>query len=126
MVSVVKASDVTKEQNQLDLALKRLKAHDFSNAIKQFKAIIAAGADQQIVADASYYLAVSYVANKQYKSAMVVAKKFVAENSQHEKSPDALRIIYISQTQLGMANDAAITAKLLVKKYPNSTAAKKL
>lgn len=119
-------AELTQEQNQLSMALKRLKAHDFNSAIKQFKNIIATARDVQTIAAANYYLAVSYVANKQYKSAIAIAKRFVAENPSNPNTPDALRIMYISQTQLGMDKAAAETADLLKKTYPDSDAAKKI
>lgn len=116
----------SRDRSQLNIALKRLKARDFNNAIRQFKTIIATSKDAQIVAGANYYLAVSYVANKQYKNAITVSKKFVTENPNSANASDALRIMYISQTQLGMNQDATNTADTLIKTYPNSDAAKKL
>jgi TolA-binding protein len=114
------------DKDKLDAALKRLKAHDFNNAIKQFKSIIDTSKDVQVSSTASYYLAVAYVANKQYKNAIAVARKFVTANPDNSNAPDALRIVYISQTELGMTKAAANTANSLLKTYPNSDAAKKL
>lgn len=125
-VDTTSNKDSSYDRNQLNLALKKLKSRDFNNAIKQFKSIIISSKDTQIVSHASYYLAVSYVANKQYKNAMTVSKKFVADYPDSANAPDALRILYISQTQLGMSQAAADTAATLTKNYPNSDAAKKL
>ena len=113
-------------QSQLNMALKRLKAHDFDNAIKQFRAIITKTKDHQIMSKANYYLAVAYVATKQYKNAIIIARKVVVSNPDDVNAPDAMRIIYISQTNLGLTKSANITANTLIRKYPNSDAAKKI
>ena len=124
-ISSSKTSTV-RDRKLLNLALKKLKAHDFNSAIKQLKAIIVNSKDQQILVKANYYLAVSYVANKQYKSAIAISKKFVDANPDDIHAPDALKIIYISQTELGMNKSASATVKSLTKKYPDSDAAKNL
>ena len=60
---------------------------------------------------ARYFLSVAYVANSQYKEAINEANKFIATNSNNKYVPDAMRVVYISQTQLGNTTAANATAK---------------
>lgn len=125
-VSSTNSENTNDDSNELKAALDSIKNRDFINAIKSLKAIIKTSQDSNIVANASYFLAVSYAANGQYKEAIVTARKFVSENSESQYAPDALRTMYIAQSQLNWKQSAANTAKLLSKKYPNSDAAKKV
>lgn len=112
--------------SSLKLALKQVKSHKFTEAIQNLKHIMVTSTNQDVVASATYYLAVAYAANQQYKSAISVAQKFVIDNPDSQNAPDAMRIIYISQIQSGMKKAANKTAQTLISKYPNSDAAKKI
>lgn len=117
---------VNQDRIQLNAALKKIKAHNFTDAIKQLKLLITSSKNPDIVASANYYLAVAYAANGEYKNSIWVARKFVEVNPKSKNAPDALYTMYISQQQLGMKTSAASTAKQIRMNYPNSTAAKKL
>lgn len=110
---------------QLQDAIAKIKANDVNSAITELKQIISSG-DKASAASARYYLSVAYVANNQYKDAISEANKFIAANAKNKNVPDAMRVIFISQTQLGDSNAANATAKKLIKSYPNSDAAKKV
>lgn len=110
---------------QLQDAIKKIQSNDLNTAITELKQVMA-GTDKASAASARYFLSVAYVANNQYKEAITEANKFVAANAANKNAPDALRVIYISQTQLGNASAANATAKRLIKSYPNSEAAKKV
>lgn len=110
---------------QLQDAIKKIQANDLNSAITELKQVMA-GTDKASAASARYFLSVAYVANNQYKEAITEANKFVTANAANKNAPDALRVIYISQTQLGNASAANATAKRLIKSYPNSEAAKKV
>lgn len=110
---------------QLQDAIAKIKANDVNGAITELKQIISSG-DKTSAASARYYLSVAYVANNQYKDAISEANKFIAANAKNKNVPDAMRVIFISQTQLGDSNAANATAKKLIKSYPNSDAAKKV
>lgn len=126
-VKAISASSSTDNSGaQLKSALKKVKGHDFPAAISQLKNIISTARNPTVTADATYYLAVSYAANGQYKDSIATSRKFVDDNPQNRNAPDALLTMYISQTQLGMKKSAANTAKIIINNYPDSAAAKKL
>lgn len=118
--------DSTDSSTSLKLAVKQVKGHQFTQAIKSLKNIMTTSNDPATIASATYYLAVAYAANGQYKSAVAVANKFVADNPNDSNAPDAMRIVYISQTQLGLKKSAENTAQKLIKNYPDSDAAQKI
>jgi len=120
------SSPVTSNKNELSSALKKIKSHNFPAAIKELKSIIKTSTNSDTVADAQYYLAISYAANSQYTDAIATARKFVADYPQNRYAPDALRTQYVSQIQLGMKQSAAKCAALLKRDYPDSEANKKV
>lgn len=111
---------------QLQDAVKQIQANNLQPAISQLKNIMATSSDKAVAANARYFLSVAYVANAQYKEAISEANKFIAANANNKYVPDALRVIYISQSQIGNTAGAKATAKRLIKSYPNSEAAKKV
>jgi len=125
-ISATDANKTNDDAESLKAALKKVKAQNYPDAIKDLKNIAKNADDQEVVANATYYLAVAYAANKQYKDSMVTARKFIKDNPEHNKVPDAMRTIYIDQLELGMKKSANQTATLLIKKYPKSDAAKKV
>ena len=112
----------------LKTALKKMKKHDFPGAIVVLKKIIVDkdNNSKDTIAHANYYLSIAYAANNQFKESILTAKRYIAENPNGKNVPDELRIIYISQSQLGLKKSAARTANLLVKEYPDSDAAKRI
>lgn len=111
---------------RLSLAVKNLKEHHFTTAIKQLKSIISGSKNSSVTADASYYLTVAYAASGAYKDAIIQGRKFVHDNPGSSNAPDALQTVFIAQQQLGMKKSAKNTAKMLIKNYPDSGAAKKV
>jgi TolA-binding protein len=111
--------------SQLQDAIKKIQSNNIAPAITELQAIIASG-DKNSAASARYFLSVAYVANSQYKEAINEANKFIATNANNKYVPDAMRVVYISQTQLGNTAAANATAKKLIKSFPNSEAAKKV
>lgn len=107
-------------------AFTEIKAHKFKEAITKLKGIIATSHDNEVVATANYYMAVANAASGQYKTAIVSAHKYLDNNATGIDAPNALRIIYIAQMQLGLKKSALKTAHEIVDKYPNSDAAKKI
>lgn len=110
---------------ELQAAIKKIQANDLDAAITQLKELIDAK-DKATAANARYFLAVAYVANSQYTEAIDEANQFINANAKNKYVPDALRVIYIAQGQLGNTTAASNTAKRLIKSYPNSSAAKKV
>lgn len=111
---------------QLKSALRKIKSHNFPQAISDLKNIINTSNNPDVVTSASYYLCISYAANGQYKDAIAAGRKFANDYPDNANAPDALRTVYISQNQLNMKQSAAKTAKLIISKYPDSDAAKKI
>lgn len=111
---------------QLKSALRKIKSHNFPQAINELKNIISTSNNPEVVTSASYYLCISYAANGQYKDAITTGRKFANDYPDSANAPDALRTVYISQNQLNMKQSAAKTAKLIISKYPDSDAAQKI
>jgi len=121
-----KASVATTSSNpELQAAVKKLQNKQIPEAITDLQNI-ANGTDKSAAAIANYYLSVAYVANSEYKEAITQANKFIADNPNNKFVPDTMRVVYISQTQLGNTKAANATAKKLIKSFPNSEAAKKV
>lgn len=114
------------DKKKLKDSFNEIKAHNFKKAISDLKDIIANSDDQTTVGTATYYLAVAYAASANYKNSIIVARKYLETNPNGRDAPNAMRTIYISQSQLGMTKSAAKTARELIKKFPNSEAAKKV
>lgn len=110
---------------QLQDAVKKIQDNEINAAISELKQIIASN-DKASAASARYFLSVAYIANSQYHEAINEANKFIAANRNNKYVPDAMRVIYIAQTQLGNTVAANATAKRLIKSFPNSEAAKKI
>lgn len=111
---------------ELQSSIAKIKSNDLSGAISGLKQVIASN-DKQSAISARYYLSVAYIANNQYSEAVTEANKFIAlAGSKNKNIPDAMRVVYIAQTQLGQNDKAKATANKLLKSYPNSDAAKKV
>ncbi len=110
---------------ELTAAIKKISSGEINPAIKQLKQIIASP-DKTSASTARYFLAVAYLANNQYSEAINEASKFIAANPKHKYVPDAMRVIFIAQSQTGNDNAARATANRLIAKYPHSEAAKKV
>lgn len=128
-VAATTATEESREEDmneELKSALKHIKNHKFAAANKELKGVIKTSSNPAVVANATYYLAVSYAASGQYKSSITAAKGFIELSPDNHNVPDAMRTIYISQMQLGWIKSAKNTANILIEKYPDSNAAKKV
>jgi TolA-binding protein len=113
------------QNSQLQDAIRKIQANDIASAISELKEIIASN-EKPAAQNARYFLSVAYVANNQYKEAISEANKFIATNSNNKYVPDAMRVVFIAQTQLGNHEAATATAKKLIRMFPKSEAAKKV
>ena len=111
---------------ELKAAMGHIKKHKFTEAKTELKNVIKTSKNPATVASATYYLAVTYAASGSYKSSIATARSFIEMSPDNKNVPDAMRTIYISQVQLGMTKSAKNTANLLIEKYPDSHAAKKV
>lgn len=114
------------DKKQLKTAFNEIKAHNFKKAIQDLKNITANSNDPTTIGTATYYLAVAYAASGNYKNSIASARKYLETMPNGRDAPNAMRTIYISQSQLGLQKSAAKTARELIKKFPNSEAAKKV
>lgn len=103
-----------------------LQKKQFNLASEKFQLAIAKSSKKQEVAQAKYYLSICMVAQNKYKEAISTADEFIVQNPNNKKVPDALRIIYISQTLLKDKDGATKTYNLLTSKFPDSEATKKV
>ncbi len=121
-----KSDNATNAKAKINKSLELIKQKNFPAAIKELKSLIKTYPKSDEAIEASYYLSVCYLANKQYTDAIATARKFVNENPNNKSAPDALRTQYLAQIKAGMKQSAQKTAILLKKMYPNSSANKKV
>lgn len=114
------------DKKKLKDAFNEIKAHKFKEATAKLKDIISTSDNPATVSTAGYYLAVAYAASGQYKNSIVQARKYLEANPNGRDAANAMRTIYISESQLGLKKSAQKTANELIKKFPNSDAAKKV
>lgn len=112
--------------SELQGAIEKIKNKQIPEAISDLQSIINSTQNKATLANAQYYLSVAYVANGQYKDSVSIANKFIAQNPNHKFTPDAMRVVYIAQSQLGNDKAANATASKLLKFFPHSDAAKKV
>ncbi len=109
----------------LDSAIAKIKANKIPAAITDLKQVISSG-DTASAKEAHYYLSIAYVADSKYSTAVDEANKFISLSPKSKNVPDAMRVIYIAQTQMGNTTEAKAIASKLLKSYPNSSAAQKV
>ena len=123
--SAVAAKQASSATRELQAAVRKIKANDPS-AIPDLKNLMASSPDKTVAANASYFLAVAYIATAKYKDSISEASNFIVANGNSKYVPDALRVIYIAQSQLNDTAAATATAQRLLKSFPKSEAAKKV
>lgn len=109
----------------LDSAIAKIKANKIPSAIADLKEVISSN-DKTSAKEAHYYLSIAYVADSKYSNAIDEANKFISLSPNSKNVPDAMRVLYIAQTQMGNNSAAKATANKLLKSYPSSSAAKKV
>ncbi len=114
------------DKKALKNAFNSIKEHKFKEAINDLKELVTTSDNSDTVGTANYYLAVAYAASGQYKNSIVSARKYLVSNPNGRDAANAMRTIYISESQLGMKKSANKTAITLIKKFPSSDAAKKV
>jgi TolA-binding protein len=114
------------DKAELKLAFDEIKSHDFEKAITKLKSVLGNSHNSDTLATARYYLSVAYAASGSYMNAIANARTYLKDYPDGRDAPNAMRTVYISQLQLKMPKSAARTAKELIKKFPDSDAAKKV
>jgi TolA-binding protein len=110
---------------QLQSAIKKIQANKLTAAIDELKPLIE-GPDKAVAINSRYFLAVAYLANGENPEAITAANKFIAMSPNNKYVPDALRVIYIAQSQQNNTAAANATARRLQKSFPQSQAARKV
>ena len=107
-------------RNARDLVL----SEQYNLAIKGLKAYITKYPKAENIADARFWLAGSYMANKNYLEAINGYLLFLAKHKKHYKTPDALYKLAIAQYELGFKKKSEIIFKSIVSRFPNNKVTK--
>lgn len=113
------------DKGSLQAAIKKIQNNQIPEAVTELKSLLN-NPNRTTAIEARYFLSVAYAANGDYKEAIHEANRFIAEDKNNKYAPDALRVIYIAESQLGNSSEAQAAAKRLIKTYPHSNAAKKV
>ncbi len=112
------------EQRQFDEAAALLKKKDFSRASQAFMAFLQRFPGSGYAAQAYYLLGSSYFAESDCKNAIPALQTVVNRYPLTQRAPDAMLNLAICQDDLSDKSAARDTMEALIKKYPESSAAK--
>lgn len=112
------------EQKQFDEAAALLKKKDFARASQAFMAFLQRFPGSGYAAQAYYLLGSSYFAEGNCKNAIPELQIVVNRYPLTQRAPDAMLNLAICQDDLNDKSAARDTMEALIKKYPESSAAK--
>ena len=112
------------EQKQFDEAAALLKKKDFARASQSFVAFLQRFPGSGYAAQAYYLLGSSYFAEGDCKNAIPALQTVINRYALTQRAPDAMLNLAICQDDLSDKSAARDTMEALIKKYPESTAAK--
>lgn len=112
------------EQKQFDEAAALLKKKDFARASQSFVAFLQRFPGSGYAAQAYYLLGSSYFAEGDCKNAIPALQIVINRYALTQRAPDAMLNLAICQDDLSDKSAARDTMEALIKKYPESTAAK--
>ncbi len=112
------------EQKQFDEAAALLKKKDFARASQSFVAFLQRFPGSGYAAQAYYLLGSSYFAEGDCKNAIPALQTVINRYAMTQRAPDAMLNLAICQDDLSDKSAARDTMEALIKKYPESTAAK--
>ena len=112
------------EQKQFDEAAALLKKKDFARATQAFMAFLQRFPGSGYAAQAYYLLGSSYFAESDCKNAIPALQTVINRYAMTQRAPDAMLNIAICQDDLNDKSAARDTMEALIKKYPESSAAK--
>jgi tol-pal system protein YbgF len=112
------------EQKQFDEAAALLKKKDFSRASQAFMAFLQRFPTSDYAAQAYYLLGSSYFAEGNCKNAIPELQTVINRYPLTQRAPDAMLNLAICQDDLNDKSAARDTMEALIKKYPESSAAK--
>jgi len=112
------------EQKIFDEAAALLKRKDFTGAAQAFTIFLQRFPGSGYSAQAYYLLGSSYLSAEDCKNAIPALQTVVNRYGMTQRAPDAMLNLAICHDDLDDANTARSTLEALIKKYPESTAAK--
>ena len=101
-----------------------LRRGHYDQAIKAFRAFVAAHPKSRLDGNAQYWLAEIYYVKGNSKAALTEFHKVVDQYPDSPKAPDAMLKIGYVQSALGERAKARATFRQVVSRYPNTTAAR--
>jgi len=114
-----------REVRAYDAASNLFRRNDFSAAIEAFRAFIRDFPQSQLVANAGYWIGISYANLKDYAKALAAQQEVLARHPQSAKAPDSMLAIAAIQAEQGDAGSARNTLEDIIARYPGSEAAGK-
>ncbi|MDE2090128.1 MAG: tol-pal system protein YbgF [Gammaproteobacteria bacterium] len=96
----------------------------YDQAVKAFRAFLAAHPKSRLDGNAQYWLAEIYYVKGNSKAALTEFHKVVNQYPDSPKAPDAMLKIGYVQSALGERAKARATFRQVVSRYPNTTAAR--
>lgn len=112
------------EQKIFDEAAALLKKKDFTAAAQAFSTFLQRFPGSGYSAQAYYLLGSSYFAAEDCKNAIPALQTVITRYAMTQRAPDAMLNLAICHEDLDDQNTARSTLEALVKKYPESSAAK--
>lgn len=112
------------EQKMFDEAAALLKKKDFTAAAQAFTTFLQRFPGSGYSAQAYYLLGSSYLAAEDCKNAIPALQTVITRYAMTQRAPDAMLNLAICHEDLDDQNTARSTLEALIKKYPESTAAK--
>jgi len=110
------------EKQAYEMALNQFKLGNYQLSITNFQNFMTNFSSSELLPSAQYWIGNAYYAMRDYKSAIAAQQKVVRLWPENSKAPDALLNIASAQTELGQSKEARETLRVLVKKYPSSSA----
>jgi len=110
------------EKQAYEMALNQFKLGNYQLSITNFQNFMTTFSSSELLPSAQYWIGNAYYAMRDYKSAIAAQQKVVRLWPENSKAPDALLNIASAQTELGQSKEARETLRVLVKKYPSSSA----
>jgi len=116
-------TDAAGAQPAYDAAFKSLRAGDYVQASRGFRAFIQQYPNHALTPNAYYWLGESYYVTMNYPVALEAFQHLLSQFPQSDKAPDALLKVGYSQIELKQVDAAKATLGQVATKYPGSKAA---
>jgi len=118
------AADSGNRQAVYQKAFNTLKEGKYPEAIKEFKSFVAAYPTGEYADNAYYWLAEAYYVNRDFNASRDTFRKVIKDFPQSTKVPDALLKLGFIEYDTGQKANAKELLTEVVKRYPDSSAAK--